>query len=112
MLERKHEFAMLAFKQHPRVSSINYMFSDITTKALSHTKTLVTSNPRYSVKSTAGHPHSEVREVGTHPGEHTESVTALPGPDFICPYLKVTGDNCLKASAVFLHAYICLPDPG
>lgn len=53
-----------------------------------------------------------MREVGTHPGEHTESVTTPLGPDFICPYPKVTGDNCLKASAVFLHAYICPPDPG
>lgn len=73
------------------------MFTDTTAKTLSHTKTLIISNPRYSVR--AQHPHLKVTEVGTHPGEHTESVTTLPAPDFICPYLKVTADNCLKASA-------------
>lgn len=71
-------------------------------------KTFIISNPWYSVR--AQHPHLKVREVGTHPGEHTESVTTLPGPGFICPYLKVSADNCLKASAVFPHAYICLLD--
>lgn len=74
------------------------MFTDTIAKTLSHMKVLTVSNPWYSVR--AQHPHLKVREVGTHPGEHTESVTTLSGPDFICPYLKVTADNCLKASAV------------
>ena len=39
MLEKKHVFAILAFKQHPRMTNIGYMFSDITTKSLSHMKT-------------------------------------------------------------------------
>lgn len=73
-------------------------------------KALIISNPRYSVR--AQHPHLKVREVGTHPGEHTENVTTLPAPDFICPYLKVTADKCLKASAIFPHAYICPLDPS
>lgn len=86
------------------------MFTDTAAKTLSHIKTLIISKPRYSVR--AQHPHLKVREVGTHPREHTESVTTLPGPDFICPCLKVTADNCAKASAVFPHAYICLLDPS
>lgn len=75
------------------------MFTDTTAKTFSHMKALIISNPQYSVR--AQHPHLKVTEVGTHPGEHTETVTTLSGPDFICLYLKVTADNCLKASAAF-----------
>lgn len=55
-------------------------------------------------------PHTFGSEKGRYSPWRAHSVTALPGPDFIYSHLKVTGDGFLKASGVFLHAYICPPD--